>query len=70
MDKKGNPCYGCPRRWATTKDNCHSSCKEYKDWAQAKAEEAAMIRKKKAEEAEVVGVLVKAAEKTNERKRK
>ncbi len=70
MGKIDNPCHGCERRWATNKDSCHSTCKEHKDFSKAKAEEAAMIRKKKEAEAAVVGVLVRSAEKTIREKRR
>ena len=33
---KDVPCYGCQKRWATSKDSCHSSCEAYKAYKQAK----------------------------------
>lgn len=65
MDKRGNPCYMCERR----QQGCHSSCEDYKKFSQVRAERGRLIRKKRAENEMVTSILVKAAEKTKERKR-
>lgn len=54
-----SPCYGCQRRWATSEDSCHSSCEDYKAFAQARVERSRAIYKKRAEEAMVTDVCVR-----------
>ena len=67
LDNKKVPCYMCERR----KPLCHGSCEDYKRFSKAREEEAKAIRKKKEDEAMVIGVLVNAAEKTvKDRRRK
>jgi hypothetical protein len=65
MDNK-TPCYGCERR----EPLCHSSCEEYKAYAQARADRSRMICSKRAEERMVNDVLIKAAERTMREKKK
>ena len=67
MDKNV-PCYGCDKRRCEKGYNCHSDCPEYKAYSQARVDRSKMICKKRAEEAMVVEVLVKAAEKTTREK--
>ena len=55
---KKAPCYMCERRWVTSKDSCHSSCEEYKAFAQERADRAEKIRKQKADEAMVTQVFI------------
>jgi hypothetical protein len=64
MCKESDPCYMCERRHVTSDYNCHSNCPDYKAYKQAREERAKVIYKKRAEEAMVTNVLVKAAEKT------
>lgn len=63
MGKK-SPCYGCQRRWATTKDSCHSSCKEYKEFSEERNEELTLQRKKREEDAMVTAVLINSIKKS------
>lgn len=49
MDKNA-PCYGCEKRWATSKDNCHSSCEDYKAFSRKRSDELSMKRMKTLEE--------------------
>lgn len=71
LDNKKTPCYGCQRRWATTKDNCHSSCEDYKRFSQAREKELEALRKKRNEEGMVTDVRIKVIEKiVKDRRRK
>lgn len=70
MCKEDTPCYGCTKRRAEKGYNCHSDCPDYKAYSQARAERSRAICKKRAEEHMVIGVLVKAAEKTMREKGK
>lgn len=40
------PCYGCTERYS----ECHSTCKEYRDWKADLESKKAIINKKKQEE--------------------
>lgn len=64
LDNKKTPCYGCQRRWATTKDNCHCSCEDYKRFSQEREKELEALRKKRNEEDMVTDVIIKSKEKT------
>ena len=55
---KNVPCYGCQKRWATSKDSCHSSCEEYKAYKQAKDAREEIIRHKRSEENMMIDVRV------------
>lgn len=52
------PCYGCNKRHAEHGYNCHSDCPEYKKWADKIASENELVRRKKAEEADDIGVRI------------
>lgn len=52
------PCYGCNKRHAEHGYNCHSDCSEYKEYKAKAASENELIRRKKAEEADAIGVRI------------
>lgn len=60
---KDVPCYGCEKRRAENGYNCHSDCPDYKVYKQKREDRAEMIRKKRAEEAMVNSVHIKAVRK-------
>lgn len=64
MDKRGNPCYMCEKRWATSKDSCHSSCEAYKAFKQKRADQSRVICKKRADEAMITEVRIRSIQKT------
>lgn len=42
------PCKGCTRRWVSETSRCHSSCKEYKEWAEFTKQQKELLAERKA----------------------
>jgi hypothetical protein len=53
MCKESKPCYKCERRHVTSEYNCHSHCPDFKELKDEQTARAEVIRKKKAEEADI-----------------
>ena len=56
MSRRQSPCAvpgGCPDRWVTEKDRCHSSCKRFADWRAELAAEKAAKRAQQKEQTDV-----------------
>ena len=64
MCKELDPCYRCEKRCVTSSFNCHSNCKEYKEYHEKLAERSAIIRKKKAEEHDFLDMKIKSVNKS------
>ncbi len=42
------PCKDCTKRWVTETTCCHSSCTEYKEWAEHNKRQSELLAKRKA----------------------
>lgn len=56
---ENGPCYKCEKRCVTHEYNCHSHCPEFKKIKDMEQQKAEIIKKKRAEEADVTDLRIR-----------